>query len=357
MILDDLNKIKKLDSGRVADSIKVLADQVRQVLEDSRLIKIPREYSRINQVVINGMGGSNIGGGLIKAVFPDQLKTPISIVPGYGVPESVDKNTLFIISSYSGGTEEPLSVYEKVVKRKAKILGITTKGGGQLEKLMIKNNIPGYIFDCEFNPSGQPRLGLGYSIFGLAVMMAKVGLFKINIKEIEDIIASLEIWDRELRPEISAKNNRAKKIAGLLKNKIPIIVGAEFLQGNLRIFRNQLNETSKNFASYLTLPDANHYALEGLAYPKSNKNNLLFLFLNSDFYHIKNQKRLKITKNAVEKYKIQTVEYKLTGETKFKQAFEMLQIGTWITFYLAMLNEVDPVKIPYVDWFKKELKK
>ena len=106
MNLDNLNQFKKFDSGQVAESIEHLPDQIRQVLEEARLIKIPRDYSKATQVVINGMGGSNIGAHIIKSVFNGQIKIPINIIPGYQVPAHVNKNTLYIISSYSGNTEE-----------------------------------------------------------------------------------------------------------------------------------------------------------------------------------------------------------------------------------------------------------
>ncbi|MDD5071583.1 MAG: SIS domain-containing protein [Patescibacteria group bacterium] len=348
--------LKESEIKGVIESIQFLPDQVRQVLTDARLIKMPASCDKINEVVVNGMGGSNLGAGIVKAVFSDHLKAPLSIVPGYRVPAHVGKNTLYIISSYSGGTEEPLSVYKEVKKRGAKIAAITSRGGGKLEKLMIKDNIPGYIFKPEFNPSNQPRLGIGYMIFGTAVILAKAGLFKIKVKEIEDLIADLEIWDRKLRPAIANKNNQAKKIAEALFGRQPVLVGAEFLIGNLRAWRNQFCENSKNFASYLTLPELNHYALESLANPKSNRKNLIFLFLDSKLYHPRVQTRSRLTKQVVKRSKIKIVSHALTGKTELVQAFEVLQLSAWVSFYLAMLNKVNPAEINWVDWFKKQLK-
>ena len=356
MNLDNLNKIKQLDTGQVAESISLLPDQARQVLENARLIKLPREYSRITQVVINGMGGSNIGARIIKYAFADQIKAPISIEPGYGVPAHVNVNTLYVISSYSGNTEEPLSAYKEAKRRKAKIIAITSHGKGKLEKLMIKDNIPGYIFKPKHNPSGQPRLGLGYSFFGLAVLLAKAGLFKINVKEMENIIASLEIWDRKLRPRIKTKNNKAKQIAAKLYGKTTTLIAAEFLTGNVKALRNQMSENSKHLPNYLTLPELNHFAMEGLAYPIGNKRASAFIFFDSDLYHPRIQKRSYLTKQVVKKNNIKIIEHKLQGGAKLIQTFEMLQIGAWITYYLGMLNGVNPVNIPWVDWFKKRLK-
>ena len=148
---------------------------------------------------------------------------------------------------------------------------------------------------------------------------------------------------------------KSKRAALKLYGKISVIVGAEFLVGNLKILRNQFNETSKNFAAYLELPDMNHFALESLANPKKNSNNLIFLFMDSDLYHPRVIKRSALTKQIVKKNNLEYIEHKLSGASKLEQAFEMLQFGSWVTYYLAMLNNVNPVEIPWVDWFKKEL--
>jgi glucose/mannose-6-phosphate isomerase len=328
---------------------------MEQVLGQASLIKVPKEFSEVTQVVVNGMGGSNIGIGLVRASLSDKLKVPVTITPGYQVPASVGKSTLYLLSSYSGNTEEVLSVYEEVKKRGVKIMAICEAGDNQLARLVLKDNLPGFNFKPEHNPSGQPRLGLGYSVFGVAMLLSRAGLVEIKEKDAKSIIANLQLWGRQLGPLIGAKSNQAKQIALKLYGKIPVIVGAEFLEGNLTVLRNQFNETSKNFASFLVLPDLNHYALESLANPKSNQDNLTFFFIDSALYHPRVQKRSSLTKQIVEKNGIKYIEHQLAGSSKFEQAFEMLQLGSWATYYLAMLNNVNPVEIPWVDWFKKEL--
>jgi glucose/mannose-6-phosphate isomerase len=353
--LDDLDRIKKLDSGKVAESIAVLPLQIRQVIADAGSIKVPNSYNQVTEVVINGMGGSNIGVGILKSVFGDQLKVPVIITPGYEVPAYVGPDTLYIISSYSGTTEEPLSVYAEVKKRGAKIMAIAESGKGKLQDLIIKDKLPAYVFKPAHNPSGQPRYGLGYSVFGMMMLLAKAGLININEKEIEDLIEQLEYRNDGLKPQAEEKNNLAKKIASQLFSRQPILVSAEFLIGNMRAMRNQFCESSKNFASYLVLPDLNHFAMEGLVNPASNKQNLIFLFFDSSLYHPRVQKRAELTREVIKKNGIGAIDYKLTGATKLEQAFELLQLGSWISFYLGMLNQVNPVEIPWVDWFKKRL--
>jgi glucose/mannose-6-phosphate isomerase len=358
MNLDNPQSLKEKDTYSIAGSIEQLPAQIRQVLADSDLIKIPGSYGHVNKIIVNGMGGSNIGAYILKYVFADRLNLPLEIHPGYEVPAYADEKTLYILSSYSGNTEEVLSIYEDIKSRGAKILGITAGGEskGKLEQLMIEDDIPGFIFAPENNVSGQPRMGLGYSVFGMLFLLEKSGLIEVDKSEIQDVIHYLEERNKDLNIEAEKDKNEAKLIAEELFDKQAVLAGAEFLAGNLHAFRNQLCENSKNFSCYFTLPDLNHFLLESLANPGSNKEQLAFLFFDSDLYHERIQKRSKITQETVKKNGIKAVNYKMKGKDKLHQSAEFLQLGSWISFYLGMKNEVDPGAIPWVDWFKEQLK-
>ncbi len=354
-ILDNINYINKIDKSAGYKSLELLPDQIRQVINDSLLIKIPKEYSEIKNIVVAGMGGSNLGARIAKVLFSQDLKVPLDILAGYEVPGYVDKTTLFVLSSYSGTTEEVLSVYPEAKKRGAKLLAITSKSGKALEKIMIENNIPGYVFDPKFNPANSPRLAVGYAVFGLAVILAKSGALNLDVAAIERVINIMEVQDRKLRPEAGSEVNLAKKSAVKLKGKNIVIASAEFLEGNAFIMRNQFCETAKNFAGYLVLPDLNHFAMEGLSHPDNNKNNLVFLFFDSDLYTSRIQERADLTKKVIEKNGIKVLSHKLQGKTKIEQSMEMLQFASYTTYYLAMLNEENPIPNPWVDWFKENL--
>jgi len=96
--------------------------------------------------------------------------------------------------------------------------------------------------------------------------------------------------------------------------------------------------------------------MEGLQFPKANSKNLKFIFFNSSLYHPRVQKRIELTKQIIKKNRIKYIDHELKGRNKITQGFELLQLGAWASFYLGILNRVDPSKIPYVDWFKKQLK-
>ena len=142
-----------------------------------------------------------------------------------------------------------------------------------------------------------------------------------------------------------------------LKERIPVLAAAEHLMGALHVWRNQTNENAKQIAIYYEIPELNHHLLEGMMYPKTNRQNLFFVFVRSNLYHSRNQRRIEITKKVLDGYKIKHSEVRLRGTTKLEQVFELIQFGAYVGFYLSMLNNLDPSPIPWVDYFKKELKK
>jgi glucose/mannose-6-phosphate isomerase len=359
MQLDNLKKMQALDKGRVADSIEALAGQIEQALEDGAKIKIPESYKKVNKVVIGGMGGSNLGPRIIKSALADRIKVPFIIEPGYEVPKYVDSQTLFILSSYSGTTEETLSVINEVKKRKVKLAAITADNGSNnpLANLIKKGSAAGYAFEPANNPSNQPRLGGGYSIMGILTILKNSGLLDIQKEEIVNAVKLLKIQGKKLNPSVKINGNPAKKMALAFDKKAPVFISGDNLEGNLHALRNQINECGKNFSAYLSVPELNHYAMEGLEYPKPKKDFLHFIFFDSILFHPRVQLRMKLTKKIVEKNNVKYSDHLLAGKTRLEQALELLQLGAWISYYSGMLNDVDPVKIEWVDWFKKELGK
>lgn len=337
------------------ESLKLLSEQITDSQKLSSGFKLPKNYQKINKIVVSGMGGSNLGGRILSAVFDQELKLPILINADYEVPRWVDSQTLFVVSSYSGSTEETVHAYTEAKKKKAKIVVLTgAEGKNPLIALATKDKLPCLSFTPAFNPSAQPRLAIGYAVTLLAVILNQAGAIKLSAKELTLVASKLKTYGAKLIPEKS--DNIASKLADKLFGKNIVIVTGGFLAGNAHTLRNQFNENSKNFACYLTLPELNHYAMEGLSFPKSNTDNLSCLLVESSLYSPRVAKRLELTQKVMAKNKIKTLSASLKGTTKLEQSFEMLQLGSWITYYLAEKNKVNPLAIPWVDWFKKELK-
>jgi glucose/mannose-6-phosphate isomerase len=129
------------------------------------------------------------------------------------------------------------------------------------------------------------------------------------------------------------------------------------LGGNAHIGANQMNENAKRFAGYFLVPELNHHLMEGLVYPKTNSKNVLFVFIESNLYDKRIQKRYEIGKQVLDQHKIPVVSYIAQEKNALAQVFEVLLFTSFASYYSALLEGIDPTAIPVVDFFKTQLKK
>jgi len=329
----------------VQKSMNLFPEQIKDSFEKSLDLVLPKEYQQAKNIVACGMGGSRFPHYIIKELFKEEIKIPYLINDDYNLPGFVDGNTLVILSSYSGTTEEVLMVGQKAYEKKAKIIGISS--GGPLKDFLSQIKVPGYYFDPVYNPSGQPRIGFGYLIGGILGILLNLKVLNYQKKEIISAINHIEIKKKEKEAE-----QMAKKIL----NKYPYYIVSEFLTGIGNSIANQTNETAKSISSFRIIPELNHHLMEGLKNPNKLKKISIFIFFFSKLFSSSIQKRFLITKEVVEKNNIETLWYKLTGKTKVEQAIELMAFGNFLTMYLSHLYGENSATVPYVDYFKKKLK-
>lgn len=354
-VLDTEKIYSQYDLGHSYQSIFNFPFQTETAWKEVSSLDLPTGYSSCKNILFSGMGGSAYGARIVKSLYQYDLKVPIDLVSDYRIPAYVNSDTLVVCASYSGNTEETLSSTREAESRKAKLLGIST--GGKLEQFFREKNYPGYFFKDSLNPSGQPRLGQGYMQTGQLGLLSKLGYIKISGNEFPGTISLLKEKNRILTKDSQTDVNPAKKLAVSLQNKIVNIIGGEFLEGAIHAIRNPFHETGKHFANYYIVPELNHHLMEGLSYPFDLKNNSLFFFIDSDLYTPSIAKRMELTRDVVAKNGLEIVNIKLKFPDKLGQVFETIQLGSFITFYMAMLHQQDPAKIPWVDYFKEQLSK
>lgn len=356
--LDNPALFKKYDRHHVLDSIMALPNQCAQAWREASTIKLPASYRNPRNIVVAAMGGSALGAHIIRSVFDQVLTVPYEIVNHYQLPASVNSSTLTILISYSGGTEETLTVASDAKRRKAKIIGITL--GGALGTWLQKNRLPAYIFNPRYNPSGQPRLGTGYTMIGTIAFLTRLVGQQSTIKQsspafLKEGIRILERAQVQYGPIAPTMRNRAKQIAQTLQDKGILLFASEHLVGNAHTAANQINESAKQFTAWFAIPEANHHFMEGLTFPKLNPRYLAALFLRSTLYHPRVSMRYSLTKEVLAKQRIPSYEWGPRSKTRFNQALEALSFGSFLSFYLAIANRIDPSQIPWVDYFKKRL--
>lgn len=339
-------EIKKLDPQNTVGSTEMLPQQLAEAWRQVQFIDVPFDYNNASNIVFCGMGASIYGALVFKALAGEENKYPTEYVSDYHLPSFVNANTLVVLTSYSGTTEEVLSCAQEAMAMNAKML-ILTKGG-PLAEFAKEKSIPCYIFDGALNPAGVPRLGNGYTIIGLLGLLNKAGIFKVDEQKLTAAIQFLTANKERIKAQALEDS---KSYIG----KVPVIFAAEHLAGNAQIFRNQFNETSKAFSSYFLIPDLNHHLMEGLAFP--NPTNLKFIVLSSTQYSQKIQKRVALTMTVVKQNKHDVVEYKCSGTDEYQDFLEVLSYGSYLTLYLGLYHGQNPAVNPWVDWFKEELAK
>lgn len=339
--------------GIAGDSLGVLAaigkfpKQVHQVLSEMPLQHVPTSCNLVHNIVVSGMGGSALGGRILANLERQVLRVPLIVSTEYHLPNFVNEKTLVVVSSYSGNTEETLTSLNEAQARNAQIFVLAS--GGKLAQLAITKNLPNYIFDPKYNESGQPRLGLGYNIMALVSLLSRCQLINppVSMSELAEFLEFHQKWSQM----------EGQKIASQITGRIPLILASEHLKGVAHDFKNQLNENAKNVAAYFDLPEANHHLLEGLSFPKSNSDNLAAVFFTSDKYHPEVRRRYPLTQTVFHKQHIPTVAIEAKGPNTFFEAMYMVQLSSYISFYMSQLNGIDPGPIPWVDFFKDEIHK
>jgi glucose/mannose-6-phosphate isomerase len=354
-ILDDLEEVKKIDVSNVLGSIQALANQVEDAWDQVNQLELAIDTSRIQNVVATGMGGSALGPDVIKRAFKNQLSVPLEVINDYKLPAYVGPNTLVLVSSYSGTTEETVAAMHEAHDKGAQILVIST--GGQLAEFAKANNYGLYQINPTHNPSNQPRMAIGYSVFGIIAMFHKIGLLNLTDEQVNGVVATIRRLTSELDISVEQDKNQAKKLAFQIIGRIPVFIGSEHLEGALHVVQNQFNENAKTYAEYRIIPEMNHHLMEGLRFPQTNDANLFFVLFDSALYHERNRKRFQVTPQVIDGAGIELSSFLLTSTEPLEQVFEVITLGAFTNFYLAMLENIDPTPIETVDFFKAELSK
>lgn len=350
----DRSPIIVRDPGLVGASLDRLADQLRDGWRQAKRVRLPVAYRSVTNIALCGLGGSTMGGDILRSALSRQLKVPVTIVDDYMLPGWVDKKTLVICSSYSGSTEETISTLCQAIKRRLKVVVMTN--GGTLAALATQHRLPLYQYHDTENPSKQPRLGVAYSTMAMLACLRKLGLVSLSETDVQRL--PVIAWEATKRcgarkPHAS---NPAKKLALELVNKIPLLIGSEWSAANVRILHNQINENSKTFVSWYIIPALNHHLLEGLRNRTVTKQMRALLILDEN-YNKRNQRRLVLTTKILKQLGAKVSSYTPRGTTPLEKAIDFLAFGGYVSWYLAAVRHVKPADIPTVNYLKAQLAK
>ncbi len=333
----NIKQISAFDKGFVFKTYANMSKQFNQVFDEFKNVNLG-PINKIDKILVCGMGGSTLGPHFVRSVFASKISVPIIISNEYDLPAWVDKKTLVVISTFSGTTEESLNCFRQARKKKFNMFCI----GSETFEV---GDTPHYLFNSKYNYAKNPRFAVGYSVASFVMLLIKLGFLKYDILNMR----------KEIKIFSKGKVVAEKMVKNIL-NKIPVIISSEHLTANAHVFQNQFNETGKTFSTYFFIPEICHHQFEGLTFPKGLNKEIVYVLINSRLYNVRNQKRYEIMKEILNKKKIKFVEINAVGRNFFEQSMYVLGLSSYLAFYLAYMNKIDPQPNPWVDYLKERMR-
>jgi glucose/mannose-6-phosphate isomerase len=344
-----LEEIKRVDQSGMYDRLLDFHAQVEDAVRIGKRASLKLGVKGVANIVLTGMGGSAIGGDLLLSYLTDELRIPFVVNRHYALPGFVDRRSLVIVSSYSGNTEETIAAHRDAIRRKARVLCITT--GGETERLAVRYRQPIIKIPTGF----QPRAALGYSFFPLLQALSRLGFAKQRAKDIGETIKLLRAKAR-VYGQPDAPDNAPLQLARQLKGTLPIIYSAaEYFDAIGLRWREQICENAKKLAFGHVIPEMNHNELVGWKIGAETMRQMEVVFLRDRKTHGRIAKREEITKEILSRYALHVLEFWSEGRSLLARMFSLIYFGDWVSFYLAVLNNEDPTPVMVIEQLKGEL--
>jgi len=347
-VLDDLKRIKKIDKSNM---LSFCIDTPKHYKEAARLAKpVSINYRKPRSVIIAGMGGSGIGGELLKDWARNRVTIPIEVCKEYSLPAYADESTLVFVVSYSGETEESLSAFLDAVKRKCMVVCISS--GGTLSKFAEKLDVPNLRV-----PSGMaPRATLPYLFMPLPILLEKIGLASNVESEMSETIKVLEKISCENSPEKPSGVNFSKTLASDICGTIPVIYGFGIYRAVAQRLKTQLNENSKVPAKWEYFPELDHNEIVGWEEVGKLADCFSIILIRDDTERIEMKQRIEVTKNLMHKKSLRTFEVWTKGKSSLAKMSSTICVGDFTSVYLAILRGMDPTPVKTITLLKEKLK-
>lgn len=348
-VLDEREWIARVDPDGMGSLIESLPKQWREAEAIAR--KSPLSgLERPERVVVLGLGGSAIGGDLVRSLLEPVSPAPIAVNRDYGVPAYVDDRTLVVASSYSGGTEETLAAARLAESRGARMAAIST--GGVLGAMAKEKGWPLMTV-----PGGlSPRAAIGYSFVPLLVLMERAGLCDPVDKALAETADVLERQMKRYGLDVPVSDNPAKQLALELKGRLPLVYGSHGWKGTAAYrWKTQINENAKAPAAWNVFPELNHNETVGWESPAGVMKSVHLVLLRDESDPERVQARIDITREIMEDAIGDVTELWAEGESDVARLFSLIYPGDFVSYYLALSYRNDPTPIKMIDLLKSRM--
>ncbi len=345
-MLDATDSIKSLDRKDMFGAIEEMPKHLAEGLRRGRMSGLPRFSPR--NVFVCGMGGSAIGGDLLAEWLSLSGDVPCTVARSYSVPTEMGKDSLVLIASYSGNTEETLHMFDEARKKRAKIVAIST--GGQLAEMSQTYGVPFAKL-----PSGlMPRASVGYMFGAMLGVLERSGIVSSD-RQVEETVRILGKMTSFCKPSVPTSDNPAKVLSHELYTAVPVVIGYGISRPVARRWANQLNENGKSMAFASEIPEMNHNEI--VAWMKDPRSRgFASVFLEHDTAGPEMEKRLAATKDMIGKVApVYTAE--AIGVCPMAKMFSLVVLGDFVSAYTGILRNEDPSTNDAIDELKDTLSK
>ena len=297
----------------------------------------------IDHIVFAGMGGSGSIGDIFSSIL-SKTKLHVSVVKGYVLPKTVDKNSLVIVTSVSGNTIEALSILNQAKNLDCNI--IVFSSGGKIEKFCESNNIE-YRKIKQFVSPRASTVSFIYSM--LKILKSILPIDKIEIIE---SIENLEKLSFQISSNNLTDSNQAIKFAQEILDT-PLIYYPWGLQAAAIRFKNSLQENAKMHAIVEDVVEASHNGIVAW----ENKSKIIPILLQGYDDNTKTKERWEIFKIYFENSKINYKEIKSIKGGILSKLIHLMYLLDYISIYKAVLSKTDPTPVKSIDFIKSRLGK
>jgi glucose/mannose-6-phosphate isomerase len=347
-LLDNVERINAVDKSGMLNFSVNAAKHYREAAKNAERIIV--DYPKPSNIIVAGLGGSAIGGDLLKDWAKTQLTVPIEVSREYKLPAYANKKTLVFITSYSGDTEETLSSFLDALKRKCMIYCISS--GGALIKYAQKHKVPHLQV-----PAGMPpRAALPYMLVPLLIYMEKAGLVKGVTQELNEAFSLLEKISEENSPQKPTNENFAKNVAQNIDESAPVVYGFGFYRSVAQRFKQQFNENSKSAAKWEYFPELDHNEVVGWEGRGEQCKWFSVIFIRDIDEPVEIESRIETTKQIMEKVGLVMFDLEVQGKSPLAKMLSTIVVGDFVSVYLAVVRGVDPTPVKTINILKDTLK-
>ena len=332
MILDDVVGMLEVDRRNMLGSLRDFPEQCGEAIRIGKEFSKKLGMKKPKGVCVCGMGGSAIAGDILRAWLRDY---DIRVFRTCDLPKYVDRDFLVFVISYSGNTEETLSLFRQAVKRKCKIICITSNG--TLEKECKEAGIPLIKI-----PRGmRPRAAIAYLFFPVLIVLKKLRFIRERI-DFREVIQNLRELRDELTPDVRTKDNIAKRIAIRLRGKIPLVYGFGKFEGIALRAKTQFNENSKVHSFSEVLPEVNHNGIMGWEAPGELTKRMAVIFIRDREEGEEMAKRIEFTEDVVKNAGGSVIEVHSVYPSELSRILSVMYTLDFASVYLGILYRKDP---------------